>query len=121
MHDTYEVKSDTGKLRDKETDLQLLIQQVPVSIAMFDREMRYLAASNRWKEAYKIPNDVNIIGCSHYEIFPEIPERWKELHRRGLAGDSLSADEDRFERSDGSIQLDKCTMQPWYNLDGSVC
>jgi signal transduction histidine kinase/CheY-like chemotaxis protein len=87
---------------------------------MFDSEMRYLAASNRWREAYKIPNDVNIIGCSHYQIFPEIPERWKEVHRRGLAGESLRADEDRFERADGSVQWDKWTIEPWYNLDGRV-
>ncbi|MGB7932785.1 MAG: ATP-binding protein [Gammaproteobacteria bacterium] len=120
MHDKSKAKIDERKLHDKGTDLSLLIQQAPVRIAMFDREMRYLAASNRWKEEYKLPIDISIIGQSHYEIFPEIPERWKDVHSRGLAGESLSADEDRFERSDGSIQWDKWTMQPWYNLDGSV-
>jgi len=120
MYDLSKGKGTKPRLRNQGTDLSLLIEQVPLSIAMFDCEMRYLAASNRWKEAYKIPNDVNIIGCSHYEIFPEIPERWKEVHRRGLAGESLSADEDRFERADGSVQWDKWTMEPWYNLDGRV-
>ena len=107
MHDKSKAIIDERKLHDKGTDLSLLIQQAPVRIAMFDREMRYLAASNRWKEEYKLPIDISIIGQSHYEIFPEIPERWKEVHRRGLAGESLSADEDRFERLDGSIQWDK--------------
>jgi PAS domain S-box-containing protein len=120
MHDKLKAKIDESKVHDKGTDLSLLIQQIPVRIAMFDREMRYLAASNRWKEEYKLPIDISIIGQSHYEIFPDIPERWKNVHRRGLAGESLSADEDRFERSDGSIQWDRWTMQPWYNLDGSV-
>ena len=53
-------KSDMRKLHDKDTDLQLLIQQVPVSIAMFDKEMRYMAASNRWKQDYKLPLDNSI-------------------------------------------------------------
>ena len=120
MHDLPEGKGTKPRLRNQGTDLSRLIEQVPLSIAMFDREMRYLAASNRWKDAYKIPNDVNIIGCSHYEIFPEIPERWKEVHRRGLAGESLSADEDPFERVDGRTQWIKWDVQPWYNLDGGV-
>jgi PAS domain S-box-containing protein len=113
-------KIDARKLRGKDTDLSLLIQQVPVSIAMFDREMRYLAASNRWKLDYNIPMGIGIIGRSHYEIFPEIPERWKEVHRRGLAGESISADEDPFERADGSTQWVKWDLQPWYNLEGHV-
>ena len=113
-------KSDMRKLHDKDTDLQLLIQQVPVSIAMFDREMRYLAASNRWKQDYRLPTDISIIGRSHYEVFPEIPERWKAVHRRSLAGECLNADEDPFVRSDGSTQWVKWDIQPWYTLDGAV-
>ena len=120
MYDLSKGKGTKPQLRNQGTDLSLLIEQIPLSIAMFDCEMRYVAASNRWKEAYKIPNDVNIIGRSHYDVFPEIPERWKEVHRRGLAGESLSADEDRFERADGSVQWDKWTMEPWYTLDGRV-
>ena len=120
MLDTSKDKRDMYKLHDKETDLHLLIQQVPVSIAMFDNEMCYMAASNRWKQDYKLPIDISITGRSHYEVFPEIPERWKEVHRRSLAGESLSADEDPFVRSDGSTQWVKWDVQPWYNLDGRV-
>jgi PAS domain S-box-containing protein len=108
------------KLSERDEQLRLFIQQAPATIAMFDREMRYLAASNRWKQDYKIPEDINIIGRSHYEVFPEIPERWKEVHRRGLAGESISADEDPFERSDGNTQWVKWEMHPWFDIDGHV-
>ena len=57
MHDKSKARIDERKLHDKGTDLSLLIQQIPVSIAMFDREMRYLATSNRWKQDYKLPID----------------------------------------------------------------
>lgn len=120
MHHKSKAKIDERKLHDKGTDLSLLIQQIPVSIAMFDREMRYLATSNRWKQDYKLPIEISIIGRSHYEIFPEIPERWKMVHRQGLDGKCMNADEDLFERSDGSKQWVKWDMQPWYTLDGNV-
>ena len=41
-----ELKMSDRQLCDQGTNLYLLIQQVPVSIAMFDREMCYLAASD---------------------------------------------------------------------------
>ena len=120
MHDTSTLQARERALRDSDEELRIFIQQAPASIAMFDREMRYLAASNRWRQDYKIPENINIIGRSHYEIFPEIPERWKEMHRRGLGGESLSADEDPFERADGSTQWVKWELHPWFDTDGRV-
>ncbi len=55
--------------------------------------MRYLACSDRWLRDYW-PNETSLVGRSHYEEFPEIPERWKEIHRRGMAGEVVRAEED---------------------------
>ena len=105
-------------LRERDERLQLFIKHAPAGIAMFDREMRYLAASNRWKEDYGLSGDV--LGRSHYEFFPNLPERWKEVHRRCLAGETLSADEDLFEGADGSSQWVKWETRPWLTADGQV-
>ncbi|MDE1943401.1 MAG: PAS domain S-box protein, partial [Betaproteobacteria bacterium] len=80
---------------------------------MFDLDMRYLAASGRWIEDFKL-RQPDILGKSHYEIFPEIPERWKEIHRRALQGEFFSAHEDRFDRQDGSVQWLRWEIRPWY-------
>jgi|GEM_PF-5993949 len=63
---------------------------------MFDSEMRCIPTSRRWKEEYFI-GDRDIIGAAHYVIFPEIQERWNSVHRRGLEGETIWVDEDRFE------------------------
>ena len=55
--------------------LRLLIEHVPAAVAMLDREMRYLVVSRRYLSNYGLPEE-NIIGRSHYDVFPEIPERW---------------------------------------------
>jgi PAS domain S-box-containing protein len=106
-------------IANSEQTLRAFVAQAPVAMAMFDREMRYLAVSDRWVTIYKVAVR-DVIGRSHYEIFPDIPDRWREAHRRGLAGEELQADEDEFVRSTGSSQFDRWHLQPWRTEDGEI-
>jgi PAS domain S-box-containing protein len=106
-------------LRESKEQLGLFIEHAPAALAMFDSKMRYLHASRRWKVDYGL-GDRELAGLSHYEVFPEIPERWKDAHRRGLAGEVLSGDADRFERVDGTVQLVRWEIRPWHESEGKV-
>ena len=87
-------------------------------MAMFDSEMRYIAVSEHWLSIHGL--DGSPVGLRHYDVFPEIPEAWKAVHRRCLAGASESSEGDPFRRTDGRIQWVKWSACPWRDSDGSV-
>ena len=106
-------------LMESEERLRLLIQNSPAALAMFDQDMRYLAVSDRWLRDFDLTGQ-HIVGKSHYEVFPELNETLKAIHQRGLAGESLAADEDRFVRTNGTVQWLRWEMLPWHSPNGEV-
>lgn len=113
------VEERTAELRQSQEHLRLLLQNVPAGVAMFDRQMRYLAVSPQFLADFHIQWP-DVIGKSHYELFPEIPERWKEIHQRCLAGAVEKCDEDPFPRADGTIDWVCWEIHPWRNDAGEV-
>lgn len=97
----------------------VFIEETPTAIAMFDTKMCYLASSEKWKVDYSLEDKI-IIGTSHYDLFPEIGEEWKQIHEKCLKGMADKRDEDKFVRKDGSIQWLEWEIKPWHNDNGTV-
>jgi diguanylate cyclase (GGDEF)-like protein/PAS domain S-box-containing protein len=117
--DITERKRAEEALRKREEQMRLFIEHAPVAIAMFDTTMRYVAVSQRWLKDYNLGNQ-DLHGRSHYEVFPEISERVKDIHKRCLAGETERMEEDAFVRSDGSTQWLRWEVRPWYEQSGAV-
>ncbi|MFN7995139.1 MAG: PAS domain S-box protein [Bryobacteraceae bacterium] len=111
------IRDRTVLLQAREELLSIFVRHVPAAVAMLDRDMIYLQASDRWCDEYGVPRD-RLMGRSHYEVFPDLPDRWKELHRRCLAGETLRSEGDRWDRADGQIRWMRWEIRPWGQHDG---
>lgn len=117
--DISDRKKTEAKLKEQEEQLRLFVEHSPASLAMLDNDMRYIIVSKRWMTDYNIA-DQKIIGKSHYEVFPGIPQRWKEIHQRCLAGAIEKSEYDSFTRTDGSVDWVRWEVHPWYKASGEV-
>jgi PAS domain S-box-containing protein len=117
--DITERKRLAQALAEREQQLRIFVEHAPAALAMFDREMRFLAASARWIQSFGL-DPQNVLGRCHYDLFPDLPQRWKDAHSRGLAGETVSADEDSYEHQDGTVVWARWEVRPWYTADREV-
>lgn len=100
--------------------LDEFLRHLPVSAAVFDREMHYLAHSATWLVAHGDASGRSILGKSHYEVFPEIRDEWRTIHAEALAGAVLSREFDHFDPAGGERQYLRWRVAPWREEDGAI-
>lgn len=86
--------------------------------AVFDREMRYIYVSQQFLHDYGA-KEHDIIGKSHYEVF-HVNQRWKDIHKRALAGEVLRNENDPYTSGNGAVYWTRWECRPWYESSGSI-
>jgi PAS domain S-box-containing protein len=113
------LETQAALLQSREELLKIFVKNVPAGVAMLDRDMRYLQVSDRWCADYSVTS-AQVLGRSHYELFPDIPQRWKETHRRALEGATFRAEEDPWDREGGTTTWVRWEIRPWRTSSGIV-
>ena len=97
------------------------LTQAPLGIAIFDRDMRYLAASSQYLTDQGLPPDLPLAGRAHYDLFPDIPRKWRDLHARVIhQGVEVRHEADLYEPAGGGAQRIRWLAAPWRDPSGAV-
>lgn len=109
----------TAALCQAADNMRLFIKHAPVPMAMFDREMNYLANSDRWLTEYG-RGHASLGGINHYQLFPDLPETWRNALERVMAGEILRNDQELWVWPDGSQHWLRWSALPWRRADGQI-
>jgi PAS domain S-box-containing protein len=112
-------KQAEKNLVTSQAQLKTLIQNAPIAIAMFDRNMDYLVTSSGWLAEFS-RGYADLIGRNLYDVNPDIPAKWKHVHQQVLANATISNDDDVWIQADGSKHRLSWTVQPWTDETGAI-
>src|SRR6266481_1458278 len=110
---------------------QPFIEQMAAAIAIFDGGMRYRAVSRRylsdlaWLFSTEVLPPDKVIGRTIYEVSPDAPPDWRDVHARVLAGEELGQEEELRtakgrSRRVGTVVDETLAQRAWPDRGGAV-
>ncbi len=117
--DINERKKAEEELIQSHDLIEYILKYNTSGVAVYDKNMNYMYVSERYLDIYNI-KEKDIIGKHHDKVFPNLPQKWKDVHKRSLEGEVISKEEDLYHREDGSVDFIKWESRPWYEKDRRI-
>ena len=114
--DRKQAESDLIHSRDL---LSYIVDHANGGVAVHDRDLKYLYVSAKYMESYGIGGK-EVIGKHHYDVFPDLPQKWRTIHQLALNGVISRADNDPYEHADGSVDWTRWECRPWYESESVI-
>jgi PAS domain S-box-containing protein len=119
ISDVTQRQKAENRLKHSHDLMRYIIEHDRSAIAVHDRDLNYIYVSQRYLEQYNV-QEKDIIGKYHYDVFPDLPQKWRDVHQKALKGEVSSADRDIYEKEDGTLVYTRWECRPWYEADGSI-
>ncbi|MDE1153358.1 MAG: ATP-binding protein [Micavibrio sp.] len=119
MHFGVREKLARNMLKHSRDQMVYFVKHIPVAFAVCDADMRYLMVSDRWYSDFRLPSE-NIIGRTHFEVFFNSPDKWREILFDCLKSGASSDSEDMITLKSGRIMWLRWIVRPWYKNDGAL-
>ncbi|QIA07113.1 PAS domain S-box protein [Draconibacterium halophilum] len=115
---TERKKAETALVHSRDL-MRYIIEHNKSAVAVLDKELNYIYVSQDYLNQYNI-NKENIIGKHHYEVFPDLPQKLREVHKKALAGEILGSDKDSYKTNDGKTEWARWECRPWFEANGAI-
>lgn len=107
------------RVASSRAQLESLVDNAPVALAMFDRQMRYVRSSRDWKSEHGLSTTATK-GKSHFDLVPETQDVWTDALLQCLGGETTSSRGESIARHDNTPCIMSWQMSPWFDINGSI-
>ena len=95
------------------------VDDIPTGVALFDRELRYVAANASWVNAFRLAA-VSLAGQRHDDVDPAGGSQFVELQRRAIAGEIVSGCDSVETDAAGRLWQRAVSFRPRRARDGGI-
>ncbi|TVR85431.1 MAG: response regulator [Spirochaetaceae bacterium] len=99
--------------------MRYVIEHNRSAVAIHDKDLNYIYVSKQYLDQFHV-KDRNIIGKHHYEVFPDLPQKFRDAHQRALRGESSTGEDEPYKRDDGTVAWTRWECRPWYEADNTI-
>ena len=99
--------------------MRYTIEHTRGAVAVHDRELKYIYVSKQYLDQFNV-QERDVIGKHHYDVFPGLPQTFRDAHQRALRGDVSTGDDDPYVNDDGTVMWTRWECRPWYEADNSI-
>lgn len=120
IQDINKFKNMLLEVTKKEAMMQSFATYAPDAIAMFDKELNYLAVSSSWRDEFNM-NHPDLIGQNLFTVSPNVPGERKEIYQAALKGE-IYVNEDFILNIEGKKETQHYNLKvgPWYVSDDEI-
>ena len=118
-YDVSQRKQDHEALAHSHSLMRYIIEHANSAVAVHDRDFRYIYVSQSYLNQFQV-KEKQVIGKHHYEIFPDLPQKWRDAHQRALKGEISRSDRDPYYGPGGGLEWTRWECRPWYEADDSI-
>ena len=102
-----------------ERTMEAIVNAMPLSMVLTDRDVRILYASPPWIEGRGL-KDQQVIGKTLFELRPDMFEPWRQGIASCMTGHGHQVERLQIPLSDGKQGWVKVVLAPWYDQPGVV-
>lgn len=107
------------RVASSRAQLESLVDNAPVALAMFDRQMRYVRSSRDWKSEHGLSTTATR-GQSHFDLVPDTKNVWTDALLQCLGGETTSSRGESIARYNDAPCVMSWQMSPWFDINGSI-
>lgn len=106
-------------LKINNAQLNAFVRDSPVAMAILDRNLNYIACSKSWIEGSQFDSS-NIIGLNHYDLYPNLPVRWRKKFEAALKGKTQYIRREYYQITEEIGSWFNADISPWKTEEGKV-